>query len=195
MNNPDIALPGHGVCDMIYKSIIYVYMNHGIRKKLLILAKEDQAARRGNLPFRATDRRHSQQLRRIIERHGWPGRSLVGRRGAAAAWLLAQHADHDVHFQEHCLHLLKQAVANGEASEQEYAYLLDRISMHRRRKQWYGTQFHLNKKGELVPWPIRNPHELKIRRKSIGLEPFIRYASRLKRSQRRLDQPHTRVAS
>ncbi|PZV88432.1 hypothetical protein SAMN05443287_12315 [Micromonospora phaseoli] len=52
-------------------------------------------------------------LTQIIDRHGWPRRNDVGKDVATAAWLLAQHADHDPDFQRHCLGLLEQAVADG----------------------------------------------------------------------------------
>jgi DNA-binding IclR family transcriptional regulator len=41
------------------------------------------------------DRDNTRWLGELVNRQGWPGRSLVGEDGAAAAWLLAQHADQD----------------------------------------------------------------------------------------------------
>ena len=35
------------------------------------------------------------RLREIISKYGWPGRSMVGRDGATAAFLILQHADHE----------------------------------------------------------------------------------------------------
>jgi hypothetical protein len=57
----------------------------------------------------------------VIEKHGWPGKSLVGADGAQAAWLLVQHADLDREFQRQCLPLLKEAAEKGEASKQNLA--------------------------------------------------------------------------
>jgi hypothetical protein len=37
--------------------------------------------------------RNLARLKEIVEQHGWPTISLVGVDGAAAAFLLAQHAD------------------------------------------------------------------------------------------------------
>jgi|HubBroStandDraft_3_1064219.scaffolds.fasta_scaffold71532_2 hypothetical protein len=45
---------------------------------------------------------------------GWPGRTLVGEDGAQAAWLLAQHADHNPDLQRAFLDALRDAVARGE---------------------------------------------------------------------------------
>jgi hypothetical protein len=63
------------------------------------------------------------RLDEIVALHGWPGRSLVGEDGATAAWIIAQHADHDAGFQERMLELLQDAVAREEASVRHAAYL------------------------------------------------------------------------
>jgi hypothetical protein len=86
-----------------------------LRQELLKMVKLDQDARKDILktpsPDEATlhrladiDRRNTARLKRIIEKHGWPGKSLVGEDGAHAAWLLVQHADKDRGFQKQCLH-------------------------------------------------------------------------------------------
>lgn len=54
---------------------------------------------------------HQARLKAIIDRHGWPGKSLVGEDGAQSAWLLVQHADVDLAFQERCLTLMRAAPA------------------------------------------------------------------------------------
>src|SRR5262249_5757297 len=58
---------------------------------------------------------NTEWLKEVVRTRGWPGRSLVGYRGADAAWLLAQHADGDTAFQRECLELLEKAVEQGEA--------------------------------------------------------------------------------
>ena len=42
-------------------------------------------------------------LKKIIEKIGWPSEDKVGVRGESSAWLIAQHSDHDVKFQKKCL--------------------------------------------------------------------------------------------
>ena len=46
------------------------------------------------------DQKHTNRVRKIIDKYGWPGKSLVGKQGAHGAWLLVQHATHDVDFQK-----------------------------------------------------------------------------------------------
>jgi hypothetical protein len=127
------------------------------------------------------DRANTAWLRALIERHGWPGRTRVGTEGARDAWLLVQHADHDVDFQEHCLALLAAAVAAGEADPKELAYLEDRVAMHRGRPQRYGTQFVQAPDGQpgFVPHTLAEPARVDELRASVGLGPLEEYARRI----------------
>jgi hypothetical protein len=36
----------------------------------------------------AVDKKNRDRLKEIVDKHGWPGRSLVGKDGAHAAWLV-----------------------------------------------------------------------------------------------------------
>ena len=87
-------------------------VNRALRAELLQMARRDQAARavvshdgsgavdREQALDRmiAIDRSNTARMREIVSDVGWPGRRAVGRRGARAAWLLAQHADQDTAF-------------------------------------------------------------------------------------------------
>lgn len=114
----------------------------------------------------ATIRDNTEWLRGVIRQWGWPGRTLVGEDGADAAWLLAQHSDHDPAFQRECLNLLDEAVAQGEASKKVLAYLTDRVQIKERGTQTYGTQFRV---------PIDDPEGVNQRRKAMGLGSLTAY--------------------
>lgn len=162
-----------------------------LRQELLDRVEEDQAARKSlmelmqkskivdpNQPavkkMMEIDRQNTSWLKEIVEKHGWPGKTLVGQDGAHSAWLLVQHADQDVAFQKKCLDLLKVAVKEKEASAQDFAYLTDRVLVAEKKKQLYGTQ--LTQHGDtLVPQPIEDEEHVDERRKEIGLQPLAEY--------------------
>ena len=111
-----------------------------------------------------------------VDAIGWPDKSKVGEEVAHDAWLLVQHADHDVEFQKKCLELMK-ALPKGEAKPKDLAYLEDRVRVNENRPQLYGTQFHQDPKTGLhIPRPIEDLENLDQRRASIGLEPMKEYS-------------------
>ncbi len=117
------------------------------------------------------DKEHTEKLKGIIERIGWPTVSKVGKEASFSAWLLVQHADHDVIFQEHCLDLMKQEPEN-EVSRHDVAYLEDRVRVNTGRPQLYGTQFKPAKenRGKFVPQEIENAEQVEERRREMGLQ-------------------------
>ena len=92
------------------------------------------------------------------------------RKEPMAAWLLVQHADHDVTFQRECLRLLEAAVRLGEASRQHLAFLTDRALVNQGKCQVYGTQFRVE-----GPHPIEDEADLGTRRLRMGLTAFEQY--------------------
>ena len=124
---------------------------------------------------RAIDAENTAWLKAILAERGWPRLADVGDRAAAAAWLLAQHADEDREFQRACLELLTAAVAAGEANPNHLAYLIDRVRVGDGLPQLYGTQFLRTTDGSLGPQPIDDIEHLDERRRSVGLSPFAEY--------------------
>ncbi|MFG2004091.1 DUF6624 domain-containing protein [Spirillospora sp. NPDC048911] len=122
-------------------------------------------------------------LKQVIEKHGWPGRDLVGDDGAHAAWILAQHADRDRAFQRRCLTLLTAAVEAGQAAARDLAYLTDRCRVAEGRPQVYGTQY--NPDG---PAPIEDPDGLDARRAQAGLGPHAEYDRAIRAEMESSDQ-------
>jgi len=120
------------------------------------------------------DRANTARMKEIIERFGWPGKSLVGTEAADAAWLLVQHADLDRPFQKRCLGLIDKAVKDGEAEAKHFAYLTDRVLIAEEKKQLYGTQL-VEENGKLKPKPIEDEPNVDKRRQEGGLEPLADY--------------------
>lgn len=72
---------------------------------------------------------------------GWTGRHRVGDDGAAAAFVILQHAISRPDVQRLGLALMLEAIPLGDASMIDAAYLSDRIAVFEGRPQLYGTQF------------------------------------------------------
>jgi hypothetical protein len=124
------------------------------------------------------DRDNTEFMKKAIEKHGWPGRSLVGDDASRAAWLLIQHSP-DTDLQSRCADLLRTAVKNNDANGQDLAYLTDRVLIRQGKKQVYGTQFRGNGK-EAQPFPIEDEANVDKRRAEIGLQPLAEYAKTIR---------------
>jgi hypothetical protein len=166
-----------------------------LRRELLARAEEDQRVRRLAAPpkgqyelrvpddvaaeWRRVDTGNTRWLADRVASRGWPGRAVAGEDGATAAWLLAQHADRDPELQRTFLEALRGAVADGDASPGNLAYLEDRVRVADGRPQLYGTQFTVTD-GELRPSPIEDPQRLDERRAEAGLDPFAVYEGQMR---------------
>lgn len=125
------------------------------------------------------DEANTKWLQEVIDKHGWPTHSLVGKSGANAAWLLVQHADKNPKFQRVCLDLMKK-LPKEEISQKNLAYLTDRVLLAEGRKQIYGTQF-TTVDGKLVPRPLEDEANVDQRRAEVGLSSLEEYRKTLER--------------
>lgn len=149
-----------------------------LRRELLDMQEADQADRTGAPVEEWDDDARTARLAEMIEEHGWPTRSLVGDGGASAAWLIAQHSDLDVEFQERALELMRQAVDDGEADPTELAYLEDRVALNQGRPQTYGTQIACVD-GRAEPAELVDPDRVEELRAEVGLQPMEDYLAEL----------------
>lgn len=111
---------------------------------------------------------------RILDRHGWLGKDVVGETGNATLWLVIQHADTDTQLKY--LPLLRKAVNEGNAEPSQLALTEDRVLLAQGKKQIYGSQIMIdNETGE--PWvqPIEDPDNVDKRRAEVGLPPMNEY--------------------
>jgi hypothetical protein len=184
-----------------------------LRQELLAMTKEDQEVRAGvvkalgekGIPLgaaqsitdpallkifleetgkmAAVDQKNRARLKEVVDKYGWPGKSLVAKDGAHAAWLLVQHADGDLAFQKRCLDLMK-AAGKEEAAAEDVAYLTDRILIGEKKKQMYGTQLQ-QQDGRFTPQPIEDEANVDKRRAEVGLQPLAEY---LKTAQTEYDK-------
>ncbi|MEZ6163226.1 MAG: DUF6624 domain-containing protein [Phycisphaerales bacterium] len=111
---------------------------------------------------RAIDQAHSNRLKEIVEHIGWPTRDLVGMKATQAAYMVIQHAGHDVEFQNKCLGMIVDLVAQGELPASYVALLTDRIRVFSNQPQVFGTQMTMRRNewaaGPLTQRADRGPH-------------------------------------
>lgn len=162
--------------------------NKALAKLISDMAKTDQLERkrvRQKQKLRSglikADIAHLRQMKRIVNKYGWPTKKLVGKRASHSAWLLVQHANNDVKFQEYCLKLIKETEQDDEVAKSEVAFLTDRVLVNKGKPQIYGTQFYADKNGKIIPRPIFNLFHLENSRKVMGLGSFKNYKTEIER--------------
>jgi len=145
-----------------------------ISHELNTMTAADQAMRsrysEGNAWNSTIDHDNTKRVMEIITKIGWPTISKVGKKASHNAWLLVQHADHDVPFQVHCLQLLKE-VPPYDIDPENLAYLEDRVRINQGRPQLYGTQFD-QIDNQHVPYPIEDESDVNGRRAALGMGPL-----------------------
>ena len=112
-------------------------------------------------------------VKRILNTYGFPNYALVGQESSKHYFLLTQHSDFDLPFQQQVLKVMKREVDAKNASGQQYAFLVDRIAINQGSPQVYGTQVMMS--GNTKVKPCVAPAKLNERRKSVGLEPIEDY--------------------
>ena len=157
-------------------------MYHALREQLLSLQQRDTDTRSRLLAadrlygsyaedMQQVHRANAEALERIIAPYGWPGRTLVGTDGAAATWLIAQHAICTPDLQRGFLAHLESAVAHAEAPPRQLACLTDRIRFNEERPQRYGLVLDWDADGQLN-CTLEDPEQLDACRAAVGLPPF-----------------------
>lgn len=169
--------------------------NKSLAKELSFILKEDQKYRKR---LDKIERKHGEEskesenlwhlieqkdsinlirVKAILDSCGWVGPEIVGESGKSALFLVIQHSD--LKTQEKYLPMMKQAVINGKASASSFALLIDRIEMHNKRPQIYGSQI-LRKDGNYYFYEIIDEINVNKRRSEVGLKPIEEYAKRWK---------------
>jgi uncharacterized protein DUF6624 len=149
-----------------------------LHDELLAMLERDQSGRTGG-PDAEGDAARTQRLAEILDEHGWPTYDLVGEDGEDAAWAIAQHSDQDPALQRRALELLRTAVAAGQASPGNLAYLEDRVAVAAGQPQTYGTQVGCGPEGPQPATPLADPPAVDGLRAAAGLEPLADYLAEM----------------
>ena len=113
--------------------------------------------------------KNAETLSDIINKHGWPGKSLVGEDGARAAAMIAQHSISKPELQRFFLTQLKIAISNNEANPIQGACLEDRILFNEGKPCLYGMLFDWDVDGNLIA-NVDDESLVNERRKELGLK-------------------------
>lgn len=118
-------------------------------------------------------------LKADVARNGWFVQSRHGKPAAKAAWLITQHADHDIAFQKDVLRRLERLLPSGDLNRADYGYLWDRVAVNEGRPQRYGTQTKGCIAGKVTYQPIEDPDHVDARRASLGMDTLAAYGAAL----------------
>jgi hypothetical protein len=157
-------------------------MDESLEKALLDMEARDQAMRAeltaaGELNvayhprLEEVQRANTSRLRQIIAVFGWPGTTLVGAKGAQAAWRIALHSIAEPAFMRQCRDAIERASDGGDVPRWQFAIIDDRIRVYEGRPQRYGTQLRSGPQG-LEPHPIENAGRVNSMRMQAGLPPL-----------------------
>jgi hypothetical protein len=116
-----------------------------------------------------------EKAERYLDKYGYLGIKEVGKHASVVFWLIAQHSDKDVSFQEKVLEKLKLQVDKKNARPQDYAYLYDRVKLNKNEKQLYATQVEYNDKGQATPKKLEDSINIDKRRLAYKLGSLKEY--------------------
>jgi len=166
------------------RPVLFAGMDDIVWKERLIKAAQldmetrARLAARGDLfkgyhpEMEAVHNANADLLAQVFDVMGWPGRHRLDDDGAAAAFIILQHAIGRPEIQRRGLSLMLDAIPQGHANAMDAAYLADRIAIYEGGKQTFGTQFDWDSNGQLSPAPTHDLANLEERRASVGLPPM-----------------------
>ena len=109
----------------------------------------------------------------IVNKIGYPGKSMVGEPTSKTAWLIIQHSDKiDEYY-----NIIREASKKGEIPDSLFAKTKDRYRINHGKEQIYGTQAECLPKDDgsfdCFISSIRNPKKVNKRRKKAGFSTTI----------------------
>ena len=166
-----LALPS------LRKEINLMTLNDQKLRYKKVQSNNDSVRRIINQQINKSDLQNLHRAKEIIGQHGWPKISESGKDGQNNLWLIVQHADGDVLFQQSALKAMEKLKGTKEISMENYAFLYDRVQCNLNYRQLYGTQVLWTRNGEASAFrPLTKEYKADKRRKKIGLQSLRIYA-------------------
>jgi len=142
-----------------------------------VQAESNEGRQKINYDIHLSDSINRIQAKDILSKYGWPKLSDIGRDGQNNLWLIVQHADDDVFFQQTALSAMLKLKNTEELNLENYAYLYDRVKCNLNYKQFYGTQVNWSTHGQADSFKsIIDENSIDDRRKDMGMVPLEIYA-------------------
>ena len=95
--------------------------------------------------------KHQAQIKEWYNTYGYLGFDQVGEEASSNFWIVIQHADNDLPFQQKMLEVMGEELKKNNVRPSEYALLEDRVNVALEKKQRFGTQVTYNDKGQAIP--------------------------------------------
>ena len=103
----------------------------------------------------------------ILNKFGNPTREIVGEMSSIPFYIISFAP---IQIRERHLSTFALAATNKDIELKSYAFYVDKIKVAKGEKQIYGTQYYINKDGELFYYPSEDPENLNKKRLQMGLE-------------------------
>jgi hypothetical protein len=114
-------------------------------------------------------------LKAELQDHGWYRISTYGADADGAAWLIVQHARHDLAFQQEVLTMLEPLWQSGETKGQNFAMLYDQTAHYTGRPGRFGVMGDCTAPGVWTPAPLEDASAVDAWRTKAGMPPLAQY--------------------
>ncbi|KRA65119.1 hypothetical protein ASD79_19570 [Caulobacter sp. Root655] len=114
-------------------------------------------------------------LKADLRDHGWYRISTYGADADRAAWVIVQHARHDLAFQQEVLAMLEPLWRSGETRGENFAMLYDQTAHYRGRPGRFGVMGDCTAPGVWTPAPLEDRGAADAWRTKAGMPPLAQY--------------------
>ena len=138
--------------------------------------------------MRALHNENIQALQNLMDEHGFPGISKVGKEAYEAAFIIVQHAIDHPNILKAFAEDLHAAAKQGDATMLHVAYLVDRIAVFEGTPQVYGTQFDWDERGQMSPIGSIDFDAVNVKRKELGILPMDAQIKKMRENVKKTGQ-------